>query len=987
MISPRELGTECEQVTRRIAELLGSGTQLSVERVTPVHERYIECIEAVNKRLRHCDELMRKGLRSEAIQASEIQPVLLDLVTELDLPEATAWWEEARSHGLSPPPRLLTNIAAELNRAYADCQSLDDLLRAHRLLALARAPLKDRLALLRKLAAKDDQNPAWREDIKSYEAGRLREIQLELVRVQQQEDVHVACEIDDELHGTAWTLAVPRGISETAQSVRETLVAKNARKRLERIATRLDQAFSAYDLQSATALREEWSESAELAKLAPDDALSLQVSAALDWLDECDRRQANEQKVVVLRAELEEILEDDTATLDEVASRMHALERYDQEIPERLRRRYQQRRELTERAASRRTYGLIAIALALIATVGAVSIYVVNQQLARRELAGIQQSLEKLVKAGEFRKAQQFVDSLQDRSAQALEAPQIQELLVQLEIGAQSERARRDRFLLLRDEVRSTSAAGPTWESVVQAAETVRTIRELAKGEDELLEVEQLAGTIADRRHQLQSEVDREFSDRLREVTAKLGRLDSLDVADIQTLQADAEELAGMTHVSPELLRGSQLGLVSQTLENRKQALMLAEKREVALAAVQHSVGDKLQYIRALREYVERDDGDARADHFQQVLQRDLPFFESVQDWNSLCRRWDDVRLSLASKSVDAPLQLLEQVAQEFSDFPGAHNGDALRAYLREVKQRSSKATDPFTELEKILRQDLFDLQYVVERSTGSQRHYFLGEPEVFGDTIAINALADVLDRNATEAKKFRSVQLVRFENESLYAESPQKRFARRALERLAAKNREPFETIMCDIIQELHEASETDAIFRGGLLQLVVDRAMADSTILAEALSEYREDIDTPEQLNSENWLAPISESNIVALRERVDALLRRVRHTPRQLYEAGVAPRLRAVLGKKPQFHELQWVGMMLRDDAQQWYVHRVPGQTLGRNGQIVVRYFEEAGKSNFRVIGKVDTERNEIVVLPSDDLILIEGALVYLSSGESL
>lgn len=984
MIPPRELGTECEQIARRVSELLGSGTQLSLDRVTPVHERYVECVEAVNKRLRHCDELMRKGLRSEAIQACEVQPLLLDLVTELDLPEAEEWSDEVRRHGLSPAPRLLTNIAAELNRAYADCQSLDELLRAHRLLSLARAPLKDRLAVLRRLAAKDDQSPAWREDVKSYEAGRLTEIQVDLVRVQQREDVQAACEIDDELRGAGWTLAVPRALADAAHALRETLVAKGARKRLERVAVELDQAFAAYDLESASRLREEWLESARLAKLEPDDALSLQVSAALDWLDECDRRKENEQQVALLRVELEQALEDESASLEEVASRMHVLERYDQEIPERLRRRYHQRRELFERGASRRTRGLVAIVLAMIATVGTVTIYLINQQMARRELVDVRQTLEKLIKTNEFRKAQQFVDGLQNRSADVLESPQLQELLVQLEIGAQREKARRDRFTLLRDEVRSSSAAEPTWESVSQAAETVRTTREIADGDDELLEVEQLAGMVADRRHQLQIEVDRAFSDRLQELTSKLRGLESLTVTDIQNLQRDVQGLAGTPHVSPELLRGSQLGLVSQTLEKREQALMLENKRDAALATLKLGVGDKLQYIRALRQYVDDKYGDARDEHFHQVLQQDLPFYESVQNWNALCKRWDDARLSLAAKSIDGPLDLLEQIAKDFPDYPGAQNGDALRAYLREVKQRNTKATDPFTELEKILRQDLFDLQYVVERSTGAQRHYFLGEPELVGDTIALNALTDALDRNATEAKKFRSVQLVRFENESLFAESPQKRFARRALERLSAKNREPFETIMCDIIQELHDATEIDAIFRGGLLQLLVDRAIADSTILAESLSDYREDIDTPEQLNSENWLAQNSDANIVALRDRVDALLKRVRQTPRQLYDARVAPRLRAILGTKPQFHELQWIGIALRDDAQQWYVHRVPGRTLGKNGQMIVRHFEDQGKSSFQTIGKV--ERDEIRLEPPEEFPLVEGALVYLSSGES-
>src|SRR5207237_43487 len=68
-------------------------------------------------------------------------------------------------YGLPPPPKLLLETAEALNRAYADEAPLEGLLKKHRLLALARAPLPARLDVMRKIAALDRGNAAWAQDI------------------------------------------------------------------------------------------------------------------------------------------------------------------------------------------------------------------------------------------------------------------------------------------------------------------------------------------------------------------------------------------------------------------------------------------------------------------------------------------------------------------------------------------------------------------------------------------------------------------------------------------------------------------------------------------------------------------------------------------------------------------------------------------------------------------------------------------------------
>ncbi len=108
---------------------------------------YMVACDEVNDRLRKCGELLRKGLRSEAIYLADLEPNLLDAVAALDFPEYDQWKQVASRLGILVPPPLQLDVAADLNEAYALEQPLATLLERHRLLALARAPLVRCLAI------------------------------------------------------------------------------------------------------------------------------------------------------------------------------------------------------------------------------------------------------------------------------------------------------------------------------------------------------------------------------------------------------------------------------------------------------------------------------------------------------------------------------------------------------------------------------------------------------------------------------------------------------------------------------------------------------------------------------------------------------------------------------------------------------------------------------------------------------------------------
>ena len=101
---------EYQQIVDDIQTLLVSEQEIAVTEFTVLHDQYTEALKGVNRRLRDCDELLKKGHRSEAIQQCETEPNLLDTVTVLDFPEKEAWDQFTKRFNLPVTPQLLISV-------------------------------------------------------------------------------------------------------------------------------------------------------------------------------------------------------------------------------------------------------------------------------------------------------------------------------------------------------------------------------------------------------------------------------------------------------------------------------------------------------------------------------------------------------------------------------------------------------------------------------------------------------------------------------------------------------------------------------------------------------------------------------------------------------------------------------------------------------------------------------------------------------------
>ena len=289
-------------MTEAIRAFIGSTDPRQDQAMTDLAAAYATACKEANDRLRRCVDFIRRGMRTEAIHLADLQPVLLDAVAALDLPEWAKWTQVCASYSMKSPPRLLLEAAQELNEAYAAEQPLAPLLERHRVLALGRAPIRERLAVIQQLAAMDPATVLWEEDLKTFGAARLREIRREAAAAYRSADIDQLARLADEVAAGTWEGGVPNDVKATLRNATGALARRNGVESLRALLPELEAAHGAMAFDEARSLLERWQRIAadsglDGVGLLPEDIQLLQrVEPVRQWVArEQQRRVSAEQ--------------------------------------------------------------------------------------------------------------------------------------------------------------------------------------------------------------------------------------------------------------------------------------------------------------------------------------------------------------------------------------------------------------------------------------------------------------------------------------------------------------------------------------------------------------------------------------------------------------------------------------------------------------------------------------------------------------------
>ncbi len=375
-----------------------------------------EVSRTLNDRLRRCGEYLRQGLRAEAIQEAETEPRLLDLVgvvQGLSDDERLAWIEMMQFLELPTPEPVLFDVAEMIDEAYSEHAPLEKLLRTHRKLALQRAPLSQRLALLRRIAVEDPNSEFWETDIRAYEEARLAQIIQESRAGRKPLSVEAAQNLLAEVQGNSWLIPIPGKLVPNIQAQLQEAVRADARERLQKISADLHAAFGAMNLEQARRPYRDWNTFRPQSGLTDRDALVLETLPAIAWVEQQLEREAADAAWADHLHEIELALRrtpPDEAQLRQLSEKTT---RYRRPLPGHVDSQLSGRLSAFERQRQRKRFLIVGgSTLSLIVIVAVVSFVIMRAQDAshRKEVIS---KIEEHLEAGELKSAEELRDKYQ----------------------------------------------------------------------------------------------------------------------------------------------------------------------------------------------------------------------------------------------------------------------------------------------------------------------------------------------------------------------------------------------------------------------------------------------------------------------------------------------------------------------------------------------------------------------------------------------
>lgn len=814
------------------------------------------CAE-VNERLNRCAGYLRQGLRSEALQLARTAPDLLDQVAVLDFPERAEWDELALTHGWPKAAPLAIDLAEAINEAYALEDPLEDLLRSHRRLALARAPLAARLAVMRQIGALDVNNMIWAEDVRRFESARFEQIEHEVRAARAQLDGVALGALATEVETAGWLSTPPESVVSATTEAVGYVKREEARKAMRSLLTPLDQARIANDAVLGRRLRQRWLSLLEDAGLTSRDVLRGEAQVALDWLAGEDRREQHESDFRLAVDDLEQAI-DGGAPEPVLASLEQTARGFGLNFPAELETKLRDQYRHLGRSARRRNQWVLA-------TVGGTTLLLVacvawSNSLQKREQEVRQQvaQIESLVESGHLEAARSALDKLEATYRGVSEEDGVAPVVVRLD-GAEKEQTDR--------QARFSSALAEAQDAPVFQADvpSLATARSLARSDAEKAQVERLTSTRKAALENERARLGREIQGRLETVRETLASVESnlerapQDPVALANLRKTLREIEENARPAAEAVRAEVAAFIKRVDEAEKERVATGERQRL-LADVARDAGairqseDVEAFVSACRRYKEKFPAEARSKDLARVGENQAAW-ERVVAWSALARGWVAPVTSLTPKASRERLQQFSALGDDLTKYP---EQERLSRYRQYVESRARLAApgdeNPIAQVQRLLANPLVKSVYRITTEDG-RTFYSLKEPK---DTPAGTRIAKLINIDCLERQQFIHQSIVRTQGLA-----PQTELAKRVakvLDRLS-ETPEQWDGKMIEILNLIRKEPEIDPVLKVVLLKGCLQAASRGDTCLEEAVKAHTTRIEQARLNLNVPWVDPDDE------------------------------------------------------------------------------------------------------------------------------
>jgi len=351
---------EIRQTMQEIRGFVAGTQQFERGRLAELARSYGKACGILNGKSASCRELLQAGKRGEAVRLARNSPDLREAVALLDVEETQSWLETCDALGFVIPHRLHAELAKGLvTELYDSSPETGELQRAYRRLSLARAPLADRLRVLRRLYLADAEPTNWAEDVKAFETARIEELAKRAERADQQGDLKTLEAILAELRSREW---VERPKKRFVAAIDALALPHRRRFATERYRALLEDIRKAHGAMNEAACRrlaDDWRAVKEQTGIEPDGRLGEEFAPVQTWLEELTRERDEQAGFESACASLERAIQDEDGlhVLQKLAADVF---RFERGMPELLAAQWGSRKAELQQASRRRFALMVA---------------------------------------------------------------------------------------------------------------------------------------------------------------------------------------------------------------------------------------------------------------------------------------------------------------------------------------------------------------------------------------------------------------------------------------------------------------------------------------------------------------------------------------------------------------------------------------------------------------------------------------------------
>jgi hypothetical protein len=912
-----------EQLIYQIRNLLEIPGDPPADRVAPLAEAYGRRCDEVNARLRECQQLLRQGLRGEALHRAQHEPGVLDQLSLLVFEERQQFVEMCLQLDIEPPGKLLTDVAARLTEAGETERVLSVLMRKHRLLALARAPLSKRISTLRQIREADTENNVWQRDLSKFEQARHQQIQTEAEQAYRTGDLGTLISLDKELQDPGWTQKPPTAIIDLVHRASAQLHATRAALLMKELAPQLAECLQQEDQFRARELKQQWDSCGKALRgqrIAAD--IERIAAPALQWIAREMADQQREQEYCDAVQALEISLENPGPSAD-VPLLWQQVKAFNRPLPESLEQRVKQQVRVVRARRNRRRLMLVsAVACVAIALIGVGG--VAWQQVNRAQtIAEHVEAVDRLLSQQRIEEARQYLFTLNDSAPDIAQTGELRAREVRISGLIEKERERRVSVSNVIAAIETAANfAAPTFKSLSEAEQIIKSAGAIELRSSDEAQLTVLKERIVDTRKEVQRQLDEAFGTEVASLEKRAAEIaKSLETGSETQVDTNklAQEMRALRNRSGQISPAPIAQLDALILQQDRLAREASDRveRRQAVTRIAESIPDLTAFHNALKSYAQRYSGTPRATQFLSSG-KEIPLWQAMERWNQFAERWQNV--DLTTIKPDDATKLLADSKQLLGDelavaFPGAEVLASRVPFLESIVARGADNRTPLKKLSGVLNDpSITSLRMVqVTQPNGAVKRYYLLEPPLVSGGTQVT-LKIVTGFDLTRSNKVTQIDQVVKAGSELDT-SPAHVAIGQRLQSLLGKELDTrgWELTMLDCLEAIQKPADVEPLVRLLMLERTLEAASKGSVSLAKSLQPMRDMIAAAEIQLTANWLNPDDPAATLE-RQKAASLIARLP----QFAELRSTVETELATLKRPWLERYTWVGCLLKEDS---------------------------------------------------------------------